>query len=114
MPDPKLLYENMRNLLKIFETLKELISSELLKIEVFVKRGKAYLKEDNDLIRRNLEKMIVYLKKMKNAKDRSIKDDYSRQFYAMNAKTQEVVAQYKKLKQWLITTLNYFSQLFYY
>jgi hypothetical protein len=107
-----MLYRRVRDILKVFESLKELISEELLKIETYVKRAKEYLREDNDKLRRNLEIMMNYMKKIKKTRVNSIKNDYMKKFNDIHAQTQETIDSYKKLKLWLIATLSSFKQLF--
>lgn len=112
MPDPCMLYVKMKDILKVFESLKEMISDELLKIETYVKRAKSYLKEDQERLERNLEKMKKYLRKIRCAKTLSNKQEYAEKFKQIHEDTKSTVAAFQKLKNWLTKTLSYFKMLF--
>lgn len=112
MPDPCMLYKTMRDILKVFESLKEMISDELRKIQVYVERAKMYLKEDHVKLKDQLSRMSLDLVKMKSTKDKKNQNDYANNFNKINAETQQVIASYNRLKEWLFKTLTYFKQLF--
>ncbi|KAK1347673.1 hypothetical protein CWI38_0964p0050 [Hamiltosporidium tvaerminnensis] len=112
LPDPHTLYDRIRNMLKVFETLKELISDELVKIEIYVKRAKTYYKEDHDTLARNLAKLKKYMNKIKESHNHEVKTDYASKFNEVQNETNELMKRSQKLKQWLTTTLQSFKQLF--
>ncbi|KAM0688203.1 hypothetical protein COBT_000544 [Conglomerata obtusa] len=113
MPDWCNMYKKVRSMFKVFESLKELISEEFSNIQRFMNRGKVYMKEYADELKKYLDRMILDLKKMKVAKDYSTKDEYMRRFNSTHCKTQETIAKYKKLRSWLLNTIKVFSRMFY-
>lgn len=112
MPDPCMLYKKMRDVLKVFERLKEFISDELRKIQVYVERDKMYLKEDHTKLKDLLEKMQLDLVKMKSTKDKMNQMDYANDFNNANAEAQKTIDLYTRTKEWLYQILEYFHQLF--
>lgn len=113
MPDWCNMYKKVRSMFKVFESLKELISEEFLNIQRFTNRGKVYMREYADELKKNLDRMILDLKKMKVARDYSTKDEYMRKFNSIHCKTQETIVKYKKLRSWLLNTVKVFSRMFY-
>ncbi|KAM0678156.1 hypothetical protein BDAP_001168 [Binucleata daphniae] len=113
MPDWCNMYKKVRSMFKVFESLKELISEEFLNIQRFTNRGKVYMREYADELKKNLDRMILDLKKMKVARDYSTKDEYMRKFNLIHCKTQETIIKYKKLRSWLLNTVKVFSRMFY-
>lgn len=112
MPDPCMLYGQMRDILKVFESLKELISDELRKIQIYVERAKMYLKEDHVKLKDQLSRMSQLLARMKSTKDKQNQADYANQFNRVNEETQKQISQYNALKDWLFETLTNFKRLF--
>ncbi|KAF7684595.1 hypothetical protein TCON_0198 [Astathelohania contejeani] len=112
LPDPCGLYIQIRDFLKVFESFRELISDQLLNIEIFVKRGKNYLKEYCDKLTRSFSKLKRYLKKIKCSKFPSIKAEYAKKFNDLNQQTQMDLQAYKCLKQWKDQMKAQFKQLF--
>lgn len=112
MPDPCMLYSQMRDILKVFESLKELISDELRKIQIYVERAKMYLKEDHVKLKDQLARMSQLLSRMKSTKDRRIQADQANNFNKVNEETQDDINEYNRLKDWLFETLTYFKKLF--
>lgn len=112
MPDPCMLYTSMRDVLKVFESMKEIISDELRKIQVYVERAKMYLKEDHIKLKDLLSRMSLDLVKMKSTKDKKNQNDYANNFNKINAETQQVIKSYNNLKEWLFKTLTYFKRFF--
>ncbi|KRH92736.1 hypothetical protein M153_3097000673 [Pseudoloma neurophilia] len=112
MPDPCMLYSQMRDILKVFESLKELISDELRKIQIYVERAKMYLKEDHVKLKDQLGRMSTLLSRMKSTKDKKMQADYANGFNKVNEETQHEISEYNGLKDWLFATLTYFKKLF--
>lgn len=112
MPDPCMLYTEMRDILKVFESLKELISNELRKIQIYVERAKMYLKEDHVKLKDLLSRMSLSLIKMKSTKDKKSQNDYANGFNKLNAETQDEITKYNQMKEWLFQVLKYFRRLF--
>lgn len=112
MPDPCMLYSQMRDILKVFESLKELISDELRKIQIYVERAKMYLKEDHVKLKDQLARMSQLLARMKSTKDKKIQADQANSFNKVNEETQGEISEYNQLKDWLFETLTYFKKLF--
>lgn len=112
LPDPCMLYTKMKDVLKVFESLKEMISDELLKIETYVKRAKSYLKEDQEKLKRDIDRMEKYMDKIKKAQIGTVKTEYAKKFTETHAKAADEIEQYQRLKKWLVCTLNYFKALF--
>merc|ERR1712176_396581 len=112
MPDPCMLYTNVRDLLKVFEALKERISDQLRKVQTFINRSKTYLSEDRTQLNSMLGIMEQDLIKMKTTKDRSNQADYAANFNRTNQQTQKVIAGYSEMKDWLYKVLTLFKQLF--
>lgn len=112
LPDPCMLYTKMKDILKVFESLKEMISDELLKIETYVKRAKSYLKEDQEKLKRDIDRMEKYMDKIKKSQINTVKTEYAKKFTETHSKAAEEIDQYQKLKKWLVCTLNYFKALF--
>lgn len=112
LPNPNMLYTKMKDILKVFESLKEMISDELLKIETYVKRDKFYLKEYQERLERNLERMKKYMGKIKKTSSEAVKSEYIRKFNEIHSETRETVVCYQKLKKWLMEILSYFKVLF--
>lgn len=112
LPDSCMLYVKMKDVLKVFESLKEMIADELLKVETYVKRAKAYLREKREKLERNLDRMKRYMKKIKKSKSDSVKAEYARKFREVQADTRKTMEEYQSLKKWMVSTLNNFKTLF--
>lgn len=112
MPSPCMLYKQMRDVLKVFESLKQLISDELRKIQIYVERAKMYLKEDHVKLNDQLQRMEAYLDKMRHTNDKNIKNEYAVSFENANKDTQQIIEMYNQLKDWLFKTLTCFKLLF--
>lgn len=112
MPDPCMLYTQMRDILKIFDSLKEVISDELRKVQLYVERAKSYLKEDHFKLNDQLSKMKNVLNHLRKTNDDTLKSDYANTFNKINEETQTQIGEYKKLKEWLFDTLTAFKRLF--
>lgn len=112
LPDSCMLYVKMKDILKVFESLKEMIADELLKVETYVKRAKAYLREKREKLERNLDRMKRYMKKIKKSKSDSVKAEYARKFREIQADTRKTMEEYQSLKKWMVSTLNNFKTLF--
>lgn len=112
LPDPCMLFTKMKNVLKVYESLKEMISDEMLKIETFIKRAKSYLAEDQEILKRDADRMGKYMKKIKESAMNSVRTEYAKKFTEVYSKAVEVICQYKKLKKWLESTLKNFKILF--
>ncbi|KAL0266105.1 UNVERIFIED_CONTAM: hypothetical protein PYX00_011821 [Menopon gallinae] len=112
LPDSCMLYMKMKDVLKVFESLKEMIADELLKVETYVKRAKAYLREKREKLERNLDRMKRYMKKIKKSKSDSVRAEYARKFREVQADTRKTMEEYQSLKKWMVGTLNNFKTLF--
>lgn len=112
LPDSCMLYMKMKDVLKVFESLKEMIADELLKVETYVKRAKAYLREKREKLERNLDRMKRYMKKIKRSKSDTVKAEYARKFREVQADTRKTMEGYQSLKKWMVATLNNFKTLF--
>lgn len=112
LPDSCMLYMKMKDVLKVFESLKEMIADELLKVETYVKRAKAYLREKREKLERNLDRMKRYMKKIKKSRSDSVRAEYARKFREVQADTRKTMEEYQNLKKWMVGTLNNFKTLF--
>lgn len=112
MPDPRMLYVKIRDVLKVFESLKEMISDELLKVETYVKRAKSYLKENQEKLTHSLERMKTYMEKIKSTKFDTVKNEYAIKFNEIRQETQETIDRHQKVKKWLQDVAQSFKTLF--
>lgn len=112
MPAPEPMFSKIQLLLGGLESIKEFISNELFKIEKYVRRGKAYLVENIDDLRRYHSILREYLRKMETARTAQAKNDYASKFSALHGKTQEKIKSYLELRTWLQTTVRLFRSLF--
>lgn len=112
LPDPCMLFVNIKNMLKLFETMRELISDEFEKVKVFVRRDKAYLKEDQEKIKGEIQRMENYMQKIKAAKNETVKREYAKKFTDMHGRAEKDVQEYQRLKMWLAKVLCLFQNIF--
>lgn len=111
MPAPEPMFSKIQLLLDGLESIKEFISNELFKIEKYVRRGKAYLAENFDDLKRYHSLLKEYLRKMKAAKSVKARNEYAEKFSALRGKTEEKIKSYLSLKKWLETTVRLFGAL---
>jgi hypothetical protein len=112
LPDPCMMYTKIRDILKIFESLKDKIGEELFTIGIIIQRAEAYLLENQRILKRNLVEMCKYLAKMKNAKSPMSRKEYESKFMKVHSDTKCTLDRYKKIKNWLFATLSNFKMLF--
>lgn len=112
LPNSCMLYIKMKDVLKVFESLKEMIADELQKVETYVKRAKAYLCEKREKLERNCNRMKRYMKKIKKSKSPSVKAEYALKFREVHGDTRKTIMEYQCLRKWMISTLKNFKTLF--
>ncbi|EPR79345.1 hypothetical protein SLOPH_1666 [Spraguea lophii 42_110] len=112
MPDPYMLYMKIKDILKLLDSVKEKISEELMKVETYINRAETYAEENHKRLKRNMDQMTHYYKKIQKSKDQGVKSEYIQKFEKIKRETQGIINRYMGLKNWLFKIMAYFKQLF--
>ena len=112
MPNWKSMYNNIKDELSVFETLKEIRSGEFLGIETYIHRAKLYMNEYADRFRRYLKAMNDYKIKMNSSHDQGTRDMYMTKFNKAKTESDKTMDDYKELRDWVSNVVKSFANLF--
>lgn len=112
MPSPNSIYKILKEYIVLFHYITEMVSEQINTVNVYISRGKEYLKEDVNALERHLEKLKKSLRKIKADRDPTMKTEDINEFNKLNEEAQKTIARYKEMKAWLKQMINNLKQLF--
>lgn len=112
LPNPKAMYKTVESLLSVWESIKEKIADELLKVETYVKRAKGYMKEDYMQLGKYYERLCTIIVRLKSAKSGAKQNILSIRFTNDAQHSHDIIENFKGLKGWLLEVLCLFGTLF--